>query len=427
MITRIQVLNYRSLRYVDESLARFQVLVGANGSGKTTFLDTISFVGDILQKGVNEAVFTRARSFHDLVWNHEERPIDIALEASLRVSEGNANGSGPSTLKARYELRVEYSRESNRIEITHERLVLLTAQFPDIEEETRELFPGRILPPENIFLPRASGRSQTFKSVITKTRDGNDNYYPEVAPKSRSKKKWSFSYRLGPLKSALSQVPADEEKFPVSLAFREFLTKSVQTIVLNSLLMRRASPPGQGRLFCTDGSNLPWVVEHLRDTAPQQFEDWIAHLKTAIADLSTIRVTELLDDRHKHLSIEFRSGVLVPSWMASDGTLRLLALTLPAYLPDFGGAYLIEEPENGIHPRAIEALCQSLSSVYRAQILMATHSPVILSMVEPNEVLCFAKTTDGQTDIVRGDHHPALRGWKDSGQLGTLLVAGVLG
>jgi hypothetical protein len=67
--------------------------------------------------------------------------------------------------------------------------------------------------------------------------------------------------------------------------------------------------------------------------------------------------------------------------MASDGALRLLALTLPAYLNDFQGVYLVEEPENGIHPRAVETLFQSLSSVYDAQMLLATHSPVILGIL----------------------------------------------
>src|SRR5512136_2903852 len=102
---------------------------------------------------------------------------------------------------------------------------------------------------------------------------------------------------------------------------------------------------------------------------------------------------------------------MVPSWTASDGTLRLLALTLPAYLPNMRGIYLIEEPENGIHPRAVETLFQSLSSVYNAQVLLATHSPVILSLAKAEQVLCFAKTLEGATDIVPGDQHPALRDW----------------
>jgi hypothetical protein len=88
--------------------------------------------------------------------------------------------------------------------------------------------------------------------------------------------------------------------------------------------------------------------------------------------------------------------------VTSDGTSHLLG----AYLPDFEGGYLIEEP--GIHPRAVETMFQSLSSVYSAQILLATHSPVILGMADVESVLCFAKTPEGATDIVRGSEHPAL-------------------
>ena len=88
---------------------------------------------------------------------------------------------------------------------------------------------------------------------------------------------------------------------------------------------------------------------------------------------------------------------------------------------------MIEEPENGIHPSAVEAVYQSLSSVYDAQILMATHSPVILSLADADKVLCFKKTETGATDIVLGSEHPALKDWKGETNLGVLFAGGVLG
>ena len=117
----------------------------------------------------------------------------------------------------------------------------------------------------------------------------------------------------------------------------------------------------------------------------------------------------------------------VPSWLVSDGTLRLLALTLLAYIPKLEGIFLVEEPKNGIHPRAVEAVFQSLSSVYDARVLLATHSPVILSIAKAEEVLCFAKTSEGATDIVRGSEHPKLKEWRGETDLGTLFASGVLG
>jgi predicted ATPase len=145
-----------------------------------------------------------------------------------------------------------------------------------------------------------------------------------------------------------------------------------------------------------------------------------------LPDLEAIRTVERPDDKHRHLMLRYRGGIEVPSWVVSDGTLRLLALTLPAYLR-LSGIYLIEEPENGIHPRAVETMYQSLSSVYDAQILLASHSPVILSLVEPRQLLCFAKDRDGATDIVRGSEHPMLKEWRGETDLSVLFASGVLG
>jgi predicted ATPase len=133
------------------------------------------------------------------------------------------------------------------------------------------------------------------------------------------------------------------------------------------------------------------------------------------------------EDRNRYLVIEYSGDLSVPSWTASDGTLRLLALTLPAYLPELTGVFLIEEPENGIHPRALECIFQSLSSVYEAQVLLATHSPVFVGIADPDQVMCFGKTVHGGVDIVRGDQHPKLEKWRRETNLGELFAAGVLG
>ncbi len=102
-------------------------------------------------------------------------------------------------------------------------------------------------------------------------------------------------------------------------------------------------------------------------------------------------------------------------------------LRIPEHLPRVDALYLIEEPENGIHPKAIEVVFQSLSSVYSGQVLLATHSPLILGLAGPEQILCFAQTESGATDIVLGIEHPKLKNWKGEIDLGVLYAAGVLG
>jgi predicted ATPase len=158
-----------------------------------------------------------------------------------------------------------------------------------------------------------------------------------------------------------------------------------------------------------------------------RYRQWIGQLQTALPDIEDVLTVELPDTKDRFLQIVYHGGLKVPSWTASDGTLRMLALTLPAYLPHFEGIYLIEEPENGIHPMAMETVYQSLRSVYNAQILLATHSPVILGCAQPEEILCFKKDEHGATDIVAGPDHPALRAWQDSLNMSDLYASGVLG
>jgi predicted ATPase len=420
VINRIEALNFRCLHYVNHPLEPFQVLIGPNASGKTTFLDVIAFLGRLVSDGPETAVTERTQNLKDLVWQREGNRFELAIEARIPDDrKGLLSNQHFDTI--RYEVAIGNEPETDEIVILAEKAILKTAETQQ-QKPPRDFFPEIPSFPETI-LTNKSGRGT--RTVLNKVREGNDNFYSEVT--TGSGKGWLPAFKFGPRKSTLANLPADETKFPVSSWLKEFLTTGVQQFVLNSLLIREMSRPGQGRGFKPDGSNLPWVITELQQKDPARFRGWIAHLQTSLEDLEDIRIFERPDNRHRYIVLRYRGGLEIPSWVASDGTLRLLALTLPAYLPDFTGVYLIEEPENGIHPRAVETMFQSLSSVYDAQILMATHSPVILSIVEPEQVLCFKKTPEGATDIVAGNNHPALRDWRGETNLSTLFAAGVLG
>ena len=66
-----QVLNYGCLRYVDVPMDRFHVLIGPNASGKSTLMDAIKFVSDVVRDGVSGQHCDGAQDrsiLHDLVW-----------------------------------------------------------------------------------------------------------------------------------------------------------------------------------------------------------------------------------------------------------------------------------------------------------------------------------------------------------------------
>jgi hypothetical protein len=405
----------------------FQTLVGPNGSGKSSFLDVIGFVGDLLRVGPRRAILgdglsvvPRTTDPLHLCWMREGGSFELALELEIPEARRRAKGNGKHT-HARYEIRVDVSGPGGEVRLASETFWLLPRGSATTHAHGTDLFPETVPARDHIVRLPNRHTPEGWKKVVSKNSDSmNDYFFAETSA-------WNNPFRLGPERSALASLPEDEDKFPAAIWAKRFLMEGVQRVVLNAEAMRRPSPPGSPSRFLPDGSNLPWVVDALKSQDSERFSRWIAHLRTALPDLRDISVTERDEDRHRYLVVEYENGLRAPSWVVSDGTLRLFALTLIAYLPTVEGIILIEEPENGIHPKAVETVFQSLSTVYGAQVLCASHSPVVLGLASPRELLCFAKDKHGATDIVSGDEHPRLKDWKGEIDLGTLFAAGVLG
>ncbi len=415
MISRIEALNYRCLQYVRQEIELFQILIGPNGSGKSAFLDVVRFIGQLVSEGLDEAISERTANLNDLIWKHVQNRFEIAVEmkipGNLRIRLEH-----PEHNTCRYEVAIGIDPDSSENAILAEKATLLTQEKQNNEDYG--LFPRYLMPPNTIITP---ARLKGAKTIINKVKGGNDNFYDETG------KGWDHAFKLGSRKSSLANLPEDESRFPVSTWLKHTLSEGIESLILNSVVMRKPSPPGQPKIFQADGSNLPWVIEDLRKRNISRYEQWLSHVRTSLPDIQKIQTVERPEDRHRYLQILYSNGLKIPSWAVSDGTLRLLALTLIAYLEESGRIWLIEEPENGIHPRAVETIYQSLSSAYDNQILCASHSPVILSPAKPENILCFAQNDIGATDIVNGKLHPNVKDWKRFADLGTLFATGVLG
>ncbi len=412
MICLVEALHYRCLRYIKKELGNFHILVGPNASGKSTFLDVISFLGDVIREGPETAVRKRTPNYADLIWRKEGNTFELAVETHIPDRYREVIGR---TGNCRYEIAIGKIPETGEFGILNETMWFKPHEKAGVRQ--LHLFPNPQYPLGTIVV---SGTKRNWKKIVNKVKGGNDNFYAET-------KGFDHAFKLGPQKSALGNLPEDENKFPVATWLKRILMQGIQILMLNSEVMRKPSPPGMPKYFRTDGSNLPWVVERLCKEYPVRFNDWLEHLRTALPDLEHIKTILREEDKHRYIVLRYNNNLEVPSWMISDGTLRMLALTILAYLPDIEGTLLIEEPENGIHPKAIETVFQSLSSVYNAQVLLATHSPVIISAAKIEDVLCFAKSEEGATDVIDGNDHPDLKEWKGETPLDILFASGVLG
>lgn len=384
MITRIEAMNFRCLRQISQALHPFHVLVGPNASGKSTFLDVVAFLARLLADGLEPAVQERSQSLYDLVWGRKAGRFELAVEANI-PEEHQPPWDAPEYERIRYELAVGIDGKSGELAILQEQLALGPWVSNGDRPDT-----GSGEPLSTLF---TSESSREWKTLIHRLRPRKLDVTPEQHVDERGQRSdadYWLEARHTPKKAIFDQLPVDH--FPASTWLAESVSRGVNQVELDSRALRRPSPPGKGIRLAADGSNLPWVVTNLQENASSAFADWVAHLRTGLPDLDAIRVVERLEDKHRYLLLRYHGGLEVPSWILSDGTLRLLALTALAYTPHAKPICLIEEPENSIHPLNIETVMQSLRSVYDGQVLVATHSPILLAMTDVSDILVFAES-----------------------------------
>jgi predicted ATPase len=423
VITKIEALNFRSLKYISCPLDRFHILIGPNASGKTTFLNVFTFIQDALRDGVDKAI-SKYDDFRNMLFQQSGRKFEIAIEA--RIPEHlQSRFSSIVYPYIRYQISIGYGddviiSDTAPWEVIAENVFLISSKYKGKSPLEIDAFPFMAPVPETILYRKGQ---QTLNLVISRDRE-QSRYYSEVA--TEKGKGWFPVIHIHPQRLAISNIPLDDKNLPVTTWFREFITNGLQRLVLDSQMISRSSPPGSTSSYKPDGSNLPWVIRDFKEKSPDNFRMWIQHLQTALPDIDDIDVVLREDIRHAILYVKYSTGVTLPSWVISDGTLRFIALSLIAYLPNNEGVYLIEEPENGIHPTAVDAVCKSLSSVYNAQVLLATHSPVVLNEANLHQILCFRKNPDGSTCVISGEDRPDLGNWQENADIGTLFVGGVL-
>ena len=270
MIRRIEALNYRCLRYISQPLGHFHVLVGPNASGKSTFLDVMDLVRDILTEGLDDAILTRehaiesggrARRVDELIFNQIADRFELAIELEI-PGELRKSRAYDRYQIARYEMAIGKDSENGELIIANETLWLCPKQQSPTNQQL-SFFPNEPEPPESLLAKRAR---KGWHKVVSKTESGNDYFYSEIG-------RWSSTLRIGPRRAALTNLFQDEKRFPVALWVRNVLMEGIHVLALNSTAMRRPSSPSVSRTFRMDGSNIPLVVRDLRDHYKGDFKD----------------------------------------------------------------------------------------------------------------------------------------------------------
>lgn len=463
MITKIEARNYRCLKRVSQELKPFQVLVGPNGSGKSTLLDVPLFIGSMMREGLNRAISERSVNGKDLVFGGKGESFELAIEVEI-PHEVRSKLPFQQYERIRYAVAVEIEGidgkpaiKSEIVSLQSTRSVDRASEWDRIDKSRESTLLGKLelqqtrvgtryeRPPLVLNLA-VRGGVRTRLVVTSEIASDRGLVYldPTVfmegsilsfaasrfpVPNIEGTKVAKAKPQDDPTNDIMYSMSEPERDRPASLFLMRFLATQVYSMDLHPRVMKHRQQRTLGSQLLPDGSNLGLAVERFKNSNPDRYRHWIDHVRTAVPDIADVHCHHREDEGTSYLEVKYDSCLTAPAWIVSDGTLRLLGLTFLSYAAEHGAAYLIEEPENGVHPQGIETIYQSLSSVYDSQVLLSTHSPMIVGLIERDEldkVLCFSRTAEEGVRIVRGDKHPWLVDWKGSPNLSVYFASGVL-
>lgn len=439
MITHIEAYRYRCFQKLALDIGPYQVLVGKNGAGKSTLLDIPVLIGELLRKRDLDDVFFKSTLSHarpradaplDLIYNQRGDWFSFAIEAKMptsiretihrtRIEQANkkirsALESKPGRVydSLRYELSIRV--QEGALEISQENLFLLPEDRSLLGSEKAGLW-GEFVEEDEL---------ETLRVLIERDRTSTARIKGENRLKSG--KDEPFSNRLSPTTPALSGIPMDIDLFSASHWLVDFLSEKTFMYVPNIEKLRSANlPPGRNWMVAPDASTLVWSLFELKKD-PDVFEEWLDHVKNVLPLLSDIEPKKREDDGLGYFRAHYGEERQVNNSGLSDGTLSIFAYTILPFVNHLPGLLTIEEPENGIHPKAIEAVLEALSSVNHSQVWVTTHSPIVVAATPLEHLLCLQQTKTEGVVVTPGTEHPQLKHWQGTPSLSTLHSAGVL-
>jgi predicted ATPase len=360
---RIRIQGFRRLLDVDLRLKPLNVVIGANGSWKTSLLDVFSLLAASASGRLNESISELGgvdANLTNLRAAKGDKARSMAFHLAMAVPESNP-----------IEYRIALSPKGVGYEISDESLTQQRGDSP---------------PP--------------FQHI--QAHHGDVRYFEQ-----RGTKKGGLfppSWEHNPTESALSQVP---KTFREPEDFRRHLASSTHYHVLDvsgGAPIRLPQPMRDARLPGHDGEDLVSCLDTLRETDPERFEVIEATLRAGFPEFERLNFPPVA------------AGMLGMTWkektskdpffmhQLSEGTLRFLWLVTLLQAPGLTSVTMIDEPEVSLHPELLSLLADLLREAsQRTQLIVATQSDRLIQFLKPDEVVTINVIDGGKAEMTRAD------------------------
>jgi predicted ATPase len=383
MITKFRVQNYKALRDVTLDLTPIHVLIGPNDAGKTSLLEAMGALCRSVDMPLADA-FQGEWSGRELVWKGG-KDDDGAIALMAQVDE----------VGLRYELRCRFAAANETggaVRALHESITGRGGESKYSGESGGER--------GNTFLRNKKSASLRI-AVMTEAIEASGALIRELSGVQ--------SHRWIPSMLSIPTAPYERDQFTIET------TGFGLALCLDDFLSVRRQKFDQ-------------IEEQLRGIFPEIASITLPQAP-AYRVVKTLRVgVPVLEPAiGKQIKFELRNGTVIPAAQMSDGVLLVLAYLAILKSPNPPRLLLIEEPENGVHPKRLSEVLSILRTLVKeqshTQIVMTTHSPYVLDEFKPEEVTICTKGADGAVSTRRLSESKTVREQLDVFTLGEIWTA----
>ncbi len=385
-IEGFRVQNFRALRdvalgklsgeHAGDPLTPFTVVIGKNGVGKSTLFDAFGFVADCLATDVETACDMKQRGGFERM-----RSKSVTEPIRFEIYYREAQNERPIT----YELAIDLDANGRPFVLSEM-----------LRQRRKNQKYGRPYP--FLRLDRGKGSVWAGEEAIGDTEEEDSASTPVELTDPRE---LGIS-TLGTLK-----------EHPRIRKFRDFL-KGWYLSYFYPDAARGLPTAGPQRHLNVHGDNIGNVVQFMEREHKDRFKSILERIASKIPGIAKID-TRVTDD--KRVLLRFNDGAFGDPFFAqqmSDGTLKMFAYLLLLEDPEPPPFICIEEPENGLYHKLLEALAQEFrlhatGKKNAPQVFVTTHQPYFVDALSPEEVWILEKGTDGFSTIRRASEFEVVR------------------
>ena len=355
-VNRIHIGGFRRLQNIEISMRPLMVLIGANGVGKSSFLDVMSLLSASAAGRLNKTL-SNMGGFTEVCTRGKGKTISLDAEMEC---------PGHEALKYHMEMTVKGQ--------------------------------GYAIQKERLTQQREGNYDEPFKHIDSQL---NDIKYYDIDDGRLVRPDWEHS----PLESSLSQVP---KLFKQPEELRRTLSAVTQYRALDVGPRAPVKLPQQmkpAELPGADGEDLVPFLYNLRESNRERYEVIEDALRSAFPGFESLNfppsAAGMLSLTWKE--IHFREPIY--AHQLSEGTLRFLWLAALLQSPFLSTVTMIDEPEVSLHPELLSLLADLLrEAAKKTQIIVATHSDRLIRFLEPEEILVMDMDDDGYATTQWADH-----------------------